>query len=369
MEDILNINEFDLKLVSLHNIDLNNPEKAIQRNIGIVDAKEYILSLTRKMLNYKNVREYTVKSLTTEVVSQISKLCTNFKTFELSALSSDNKSDINFNDIHNTIADRLLKKQIEAQKKYAHLTELKKGSLIQSLIENSDEYIFILALVEHHKFIDDVDLTYKAGMPDEDKIALKSAQFHINKDGNINKIFLSDTTMKISDYWCNEFLEVEETIDDITNTKRAYNHYEAILKNTLSIKSPSDHSNLKNALNVYFAHNKSFSHEECVDFLLNDYQPISEDINIEHLREKFSEYNTRKTFDNTFNIDISPIKSKLNNTRYTVNENIELKIKKPFEQMKNNIYSGKLPTGEKVLIINNVDAKTLKQFNFNNIDL
>ena len=67
MENGENIKDLDIKLVSLHNIDLDNPNQAIARDIKIKDAHEYIFSLTRKMLNYKNVREYDPMELRKEI--------------------------------------------------------------------------------------------------------------------------------------------------------------------------------------------------------------------------------------------------------------------------------------------------------------
>lgn len=371
MINVDDINNSQLKLVSLHNIDLDNPTSAIPRDIDIEDAQNYILTLTKKMIKYKNVREYTIRSTTTEVISQILELCTNFKSLDLSAISSENDeiTSMSIKYLNDNIADRLLYKQIEAEKKYSHLTEIKKGSLIQSLLELEDEYIFIIALVEHHRFIDDNDLKYKDGMPDDEKVALKSARIHLSKEGNIAHIFLSDTTKKITDYWYNEFLELDETKDDITNTKLAYNKYSSLLRHAVYGKSSSDHEALKNALNIYFSHNNTFSHDECVNFLFDSYEPVNADLDLKSIRDKFSECNNKNIFDNTFTIDTTPIKSKLTNTKYIVNDNIELKIKKPLDTIKNGIYTEELSNGEKVLIINNVDQKTLKQFNFNNIDL
>lgn len=369
---MINVDDIDnsqLKLVSLHNIDFNHTENAVRRDINIEDAQQYILQLTKKMLNYNNVREYKPRSLTKEVIYQVLKLCTCFTSEELSAASTEGGKAVSIESLNDIIANRLLHEQIETEKKHPNLNKVKKGSLIQSLIELEDEYIFIIALVEHHKFIDNTDLKYKIGMPDEDKIALKSARIHLTKNVDITHIFLSDTTNTIRDYWYNGFLELDETVDNVTNTKRAYSHYETILRHSLSSKSPADFSELQNALKIYFSHNDKFSHEDCIGFLFNSYTPIKSDVDISNIKEKFIKSDIKKTFDNTFDINIADIKNKLTNIKYKVNDNIDLKLKKPLEEIKSTIYTYKLPTLENVIIIKNVDSKTLKKFNFNNIDL
>lgn len=357
-----------LQLVSLYNIDYNL-KKVVPRSIEVEDAKQYISDLSNRMITYKNIREYLPKSLTSEVISKILELINNFHAYQQAAATSTNKGSLSIQPIYNTIATKLLTEQLIAQTKYKQITEIHKGSLIQSLLESDDEYIYILALVEHNRFIDDNDLKYKIGMPDSEKVALKSARLHLTKNGTIKKIFLSDSHPKISEYWYDGFLDLYEAKDDAKNTENAYNALADALKNSLSYKYKPDYAELKNSLNVYFSHQISFTHDECINFLLDSYVPVSPDLNIDELKGKLIKTSSKYDFDSIFCIDIKNIESKLKNRKYKVNDNIELRIKKPVQQLKSNIYTFELETGEKVLCINNVDKDILEKFNFNNIQL
>jgi hypothetical protein len=360
--------ETKLQLISLHNINLDS-ENVISRNIEINDAQDYVLTLSNRMMSYKNIREYNIKSLTTEVVSQIITICTSFTTYALSALTTQDAKPYSYSEVYDIIVQRLLREQIDARRKYQQLTNIKNGNLIQSLLETDEEYIYLIALVEHNKFIDNSDFKYKIGMPDDDKVALKSARFHLTKDGTIKKIYLTDSSPKISDYWYDGFLDLSEAKDNIANTKFAYNAIETILRNTLSSKYSTDYNELKNALNIYFTHNECYTHNACIGFLLDSYEPFGNDFDKDTLKKKLTDCISNYDFDTAFSIDTTAIKSKLKNRKYKVNSNIELNIKNPIEKMEENIYTDKLSTEEKVLIIKNVDEKILKQFNFKNIDL
>lgn len=360
--------ELKLQLVSLHNINIDI-NQAVPRSIGLDDAREYILALSNKMIDYKNIREFKTKSIETGVIYKIMEMCSSLYSHQQTAMTSDRNQNISFVSIHNKIAEKLLIEQSIAQDKYKKLTDINKGSLIQSLLESPEEYIYILALVDHNKFIDEKDLKYKIGMPDSDKAALKTARIHLTKEGSIKKIYLSDSRPKISEYWYDGFLDLIESKDDISNTKFAYNALETVLRTTLSKNYSADYNELKNALDMYFTHNNNYTHADCVGFLVDTYEPVADNLNMESLKKNLEDCNTNNIFDTVFSIDTSAIKSKLKNRKYKVNSNIELNIKSPIEKLKENIYTDKLLTEEKVLIIKNVDEKVLKQFNFNKIDL
>lgn len=355
----------EVKLITLHHI-LKDENRVLSRDVNLTDAKLYITNLANKILNHSSCKEYSIKSTTTEVVSLIMNLASNFETWENTAYSSDEAKTAYYIEYLNSIANRLLDSQLQAQQRYGAITTIKKGSLIQALLDKSDEYIFIIALIDHSRFVDATELTYKIGLSDDDKITttLKTARFHLSKQGTISKIFLSDESPKIREYWYDSFLELNETKSDIYNTKLAYTTLNTVLNHSLSPKHKSDFIELSNSLNTYFAHSSSFSHEDCVRFLLETYEPISEELNINNLKQKLIECN-KNIFDNTFPIDTKEIKNKLTNRKYKLNESIELKIKKPLDDtVESNIYADKLPTGEKILIINNVNDTVLKQFDF-----
>lgn len=358
-----------VKYISLHHIDKDN-HKITKKNVSIADATEYVLELTDKMISNTNMREYKIKSDPNPVISQI----LNIIQSSLSPASSENAATVIDIDSKITspdyiISKRLLDSQESAQTKYKQITNIKKGSLIQSLVEKNSELIYIIALVEHSSFIDANDLLKKIGLPDSSKATLKSARFHFDSELILKNIFLSDSSPKISEYWYDGFLDLIESINNISNTKRAYTFIKGFLTDKLAQHSKQDHLEYTNSLNVYFSHNKSFNFDECIDFVFNA-DPINTDLNMESIKTELK--NRKKSitsFDPIFEVDNTDIKQYLTNKKYKLNNNVELKIKTAPDKIKESIYTYRLENGQFVLAIQNVDEKELKRFNFFNIDL
>lgn len=362
----------NVKTLSLHHIDKEN-DKVVKKNVSIDDASDYVKDLTAKMISNVHMREYKVKSSPNPVISQI----LNIIQLAFSDANIENaatvlplkKVDTSDNTPESIISKRLLESQKSAQIKYKQITNIKKGSLIQSLVEKDSELIYIIAVVEHSSFIDEKDLVKKMGLPDASKATLKAARIHFDKTLANTSIFLSDSSKKITEYWYDGFLDLVESINNISNTKRAYNFIKTHLKNKLSGKYKQDYLEYTNSLNVYFSHNDSFNFEECLDFVFAS-EPISSDVDVEELKSDIKAQKTSNiSFDNVFDVDITDIKTSLSNNRYKLNSNIELKLKAPPDKIKENIYTCKLSDGQVALAITNVDEKILEQFNFLNIEL
>lgn len=354
----------NIKHISLNHID-KDLEKVTSRIVNIDDAKEYISDLVTKMLENTLVREFQTKDGTNSVISEIINIINTYRTTsqdtEIAATSLYSHDEM--------ISLKLLDAQITAQERYKQLTKIKKGSLIQSLIENDNEYIYILALVDHSFFLDESDLAKKMGLPDSKKAALKSARIHLNTNLSINKIYLSDSQTRISEYWYDGFLDLKESKSDILNTKKAYNCIKGLLSENLSANHKPDLLEYNNALNVYFSTKDSFSIDDCLDFVFS-IEPIDDTINKEDLKTKIKERNiAANLFDNTFTVDNTDIKRHLRNIKYTLNTNVELKVKSTDARIKESIYTHKLDNGDLILAIKNVDIKELNRFNFYNINL
>lgn len=358
-----------VKYISLHHID-KDKHMITKKNVSIADATEYVLELTDKMISNTNMREYKIKSAPNPTISQI----LNIIKSSLSPASSESAATaINIGTKINSpdyiISKRLLDSQESAQIKYKKITNIKKGSLIQSLVEKDSELIYIIALVEHSSFIDANDLLKKVGLPDSSKATLKSARFHFDSELSLKNIFLSDSSPKISEYWYDGFLDLIESINNISNTKRAYTFIRGFLSDKLANHSKQDHLEYTNSLNVYFSHNKLFNFDECLDFVFNA-DPINTDLNIESIKiELKNKKNSLKLFDPIFEVDNTDIKNQLTNRKYKLNNNVELKIKSSPDKIKESIYTCRLENGQVVLAIKNVDNKELERFNFFDIDL
>ncbi len=362
----------EIRLISLHHISEDG--NFINKDINVNDGIKYVNNLISNIENSKEIREYKAISFTTEIVNMILNLCRNYKDYGEVAATKENISTTNKNitsDIFNRIAERLTQCQQNTQHRHKGMNKPQKGNLIQMFIEKDDTYDFIISLIDSKKFIDENDLKYKSGMLDGKENTLKGAKFSIDKNSfNFVKIVLSDNSRNnIPQYWYKDFLELDEARGDIKNTTTAYNTINTIIRNKLSKNFKADYQVLKNSLNTYFLHNDKFSYEICIDYLMENYEPVEKGWDKHEVKEKLVEANSRGIFDNIFNINNKDIKSKLINVKYTINNNVELKIKKPVEKMSDSMYTEKLLTGEYVLILRNVEDKILEEFNFNKIDL
>lgn len=359
----------NVKFLSLHHIDKEN-DKVTKKNVSLEDASSYITELTEKMLSNTHMREYKIKSDPNPIAFQILNIISSLSTAAsegaatVTSISTNTRKNPEF-----SICERLLSSQKAAQERYKILTNIKKGSLIQGLVDNDSSLIYVIALIEHSSFIDENDLKKKMGLPDASKATLKAARIHFNEDLSVDKIFLSDSSKKISEYWYDGFLDLVESINNISNTNRAYGFIKNNLKTKLSTKYKQDYLEYSNSLNVYFSHNNSFNFNECLDFIFAS-EPNSSELDSEQLKNEIKKKKTPNIpFDNIFDVDITDIKPSLSNTRYKLNSNVELKLKTPPTKIKENIYAYKLNDGQVGLAITNVDKKILEQFNFFNIEL
>lgn len=361
----------EIRLISLHHIDNDGNYSS---NGIINDGRKYVEELIKNIASAKDSRQYEIISASTEVVGLIVNLCTLYIEIEEAAITTEKDEKIAeykpIEIIYEKIAKRLVKAQEDTRKARPALRPPKKGNLIQVLAETEDEFLVVISLIDSKRFIDDNDLKYRSGMLEGNETSNKSAKFYINKKTlEFNKIILSGKSNQgISNYWYDKFLELNETRSDIKNTTTAY----AALKSSLDVfkkKFPVDGMDLKNTLGVYFSHSKSFNFEECVSYLLDNYEQKDTGWDKERFKNDLLSCNKNGIFDNTFNIDNKDIAKYLNNLKVVVNSNMEIKIKKPLETMENSIYTARLNNGEKVLIIKNVNEKTLETFNYNNEDL
>ena len=205
-------------------------------------------------------------------------------------------------------------------------------------------------------------MKYKIGLPSTDKATLKSCMVYHSSSGDVEKIYVTDSRTKFSEYWYDGFLELAEKRSDRTNTKEAFKIINSVMNNSLSANYKSDCTELNNALKVFFTQEDNFVFSDCLDFLFNKYKPKDTDLDIKELRKKIEERAEKSDrFDKVFTIDNTDIKSKLNNIKYTVTDNIEIKFKTPKINLKDYIYSTKIED-EQVLVIRKVNDDTYKKF-------
>ena len=173
---------------------------------------EYVTELISYVNGNINVREFKTRSVDTEVIGCIKQILRNPGDVELIAQKID------------SIAHRLLIKEIDAQQRVARMdTNVQKGSLVQALLfdEENETSIYLLAKVEHSDFVDDSDFSFKSGFSKDKKTVWKSCLIDLpSPDATSYAARIYSNT--VAKYWSDDFLELDEMINDESNTSKAF---------------------------------------------------------------------------------------------------------------------------------------------------
>lgn len=356
--------DYSVLQLCLSNIDLKN-NKIQEENLEKGKAKEYVDNVLTKSLHSDNVRRYKIKRESTEVIALISKFI-NEALLEDKKCEAQGKMDIH--SIANNISLKLLEAEQKSQEKIAKMhIEIKKGSLIQAVIEdNSNEknYLYVLSKAEFIGILDEKDWEAHVGPPLEKGI-LRTCIISYNDAGEINEITIFDSNDNGTDYWVNGFLEVDPCTTNEENTLKSFNEIDKVLVNNIKKKSPADYTILRNSLIGYYNQNREFDYEDFKNKVFSNYEPQdAEACNISKVKEKLDKVTLEKRFDKQFDIAPKVIRNKKRKT-YNINSDIELTIKDNVKNLTDIIKAEK--EGEDNLFIKiKVDQKTYKDFDFKN---
>ncbi len=313
---------------------------------------EYINELIIHVNSNTAVRDFKTKSVETEVISCVKQILKNRNDNELIKEKID------------TIANRLLDKEIEAQKIVARMnTNVQKGSLIQALMYDDTHGLFtyLLAKVEHSDFVDDTDFTFKSGFSKDKKTLWKSCLIDL-PDNNPNEYYAKIYSNTVAKYWSDDFLELEEMISDETNTSNAFKAIEGVLNKTIKTSAPKDHIIIRNSIISYFKNNEHFDYNQMLEFVLGQYQTT--DLTTERLgtlREKLNELPETKKFDRQFLAIPSVINARIKKV-YEVNDGIELRITDAVHDIANTITAFRDDDGTKYIKIKTNKESTFVRF-------
>lgn len=323
---------------ALHIIDYER-ENVYRRDIPQA-FDEYVRELIAYVEHNNSVRMFKSKSTRTEVLSCIKAICQNVSDADM--VDRDTSS----------VAERLLHKEIEAQKKVARMnTSVQKGSLIQALLANGDEKMYLLAKVEHSDFVDDVDFTFKSGFSKDKKKIWKTCLIDVSDiDAKVflSKIY-SDT---VAQYWSHDFLEFEEMVNDETNTTNAFKAIDQVLNRNVKNVAPRDYTVIRNSVISYFRNNEHVDYEDLVNAVLGEgYQPADypED-KVTLLREKLEKLPEEKQFDRQFNSKPEVLSARIRKI-YEVNTGIQLKISREIKDLSGTITSYREDDGTRYIRI------------------
>lgn len=240
---------------SIHIIDYEN-NRILSRDIPAT-FDEYVGELIEHINRNDSVRDYKTRSRYTEVISGA-----------IAISSQKDNADV-VRERTNSIANRLLVKEVEAQGHIGRLnTNVQKGSLIQALLfdEQEHKHVYLLAKVEHSTFVDDVDFSFKTGFSKDKKTIWKSCLIDLppeESDEYYAKVY-SNTSAK---FWSDDFLELDEMISDETNTLKSFKAIETVLNTNLRGVATKDHTVLRNGFIAYYKGQEHIDFSEIFGFL------------------------------------------------------------------------------------------------------
>lgn len=330
-----------IKFITLHHIDINADKADLHLpSPNSNDLQAYVQFLFEMITKKEDHRYFRFQSDTTEVKGCIYDLIMDGTNYEDKCLA---------------IANRLLRKEKEAQEKYGHLKDIQRGSLIQTQIQSDGKKIFIIAKIDLDPFLDEFDLKKKSGLPFE-RFLLKSCLLEYNLSNELEKISLYDSTPRIANYWYKEFLEAEELNTDEHNTNVAFKAIDNEFTMKLKNKFPSDYTFLRNNLIGYFRTNDVFVFNNMINYVFGEYQSIDPALDLELFKQRIRELPQKKNFDERFTIVHGLISARYKRI-INLTDQIDLNLKSDIENL-SDVIKAQDVNGEKYVMI-----KTEKGYN------
>lgn len=344
---------------SVHKIDYD------EDNIIEVEMHQNFDDFITKLLS--NINENVVNKLykpssqTTQVINDVRDI---FSLIEAAEMDKDeiNKRIKVYSD---DISQRLFEKEKLKQEKIYHMGQnVKKGSLIQAAIKDDNNYTYLLAKVEHSRFVDDSDFSFKSGFSGEQKKIWKTCILTCNVQNN--EIFVDEAKVYINNngrYWADDFLELKEISSDAQNTKRAFNAVDSVLMKDVKKNAPGDYTVIRNTFVGHMKREQMLDYNEMISEILDGYEAdvLTRD-EINKLKDKLLELPEKKKFDRLFTIVPKEIRAKVKKL-YKVNEGIEIKINDFVQDIQQKITAEEdMSTGAKYIKIMTNNDDVYRQF-------
>lgn len=325
--------QYKIHSITLHHTDF---EKDIIESVDVNKSavKDNIVKIIENIVQNGDVRYYKQSSDTTEVINQVSKVVKNFIGESGQAFTNDDSvlleiaaaiqtSHFEASDI---IVKRLIRAERIAQKEISRLrVEVKKGSFVQAILLYDDRIKYLLAKLDHYKFIDRDDMELHTGIPVE-KVILKTCMITYNQKGIIDDIQVYDSNSTISKYWIYDFLELDEVNKNEENTSKSFNSVEKILVTKVKDVSKADYSLLHNSLIGYYNQHIGFEYEDMIEKVFKNYQPVYPDkLNMNKIVDNLRELPEKKKFDRKFEVIPQSIRAKRKRVIY-LDKDIDLTL-------------------------------------------
>ncbi len=286
------------------------------------DLNGYIIDLSKAIEDSDRLQYFETKDETKQVISNIKSIIINLEQGDTESIPDKVKS----------IANRLLEKEFEVQKKIERLDKkVKKGSLLQTVFynENKLEYNYLITKTEHTKYMEEREFSIQSGFKIDDKNLWKSCLVQIIKIedklqiGDI-KVYLDNSAT----YWHKDFLELEPLREDQQNTKQLFSNVERVLKRNVHGKSKYDYNVLRNSVINYIRSNEQIDYYNLVEVIFERYQCKELDTNSkDKLIKDLKKLPENNKFDIQFRADPKALNARVIKQSYELVKDIELVIK------------------------------------------
>lgn len=318
-----------LQNFSLHHIDIvsQNVKKASTKGTAN-DLNDFINNLLDELLNDDKGGEYKFSDVNELVPSMVIKMANNQ----------------DWEKCTDSIANKLLKEEIDRQEEVKGIAQLQKGSLLQVKGIMDGSPIVVVMKIEHDEYVDEEELNYHFGLPTNKRRLQKSSIIFFDTSLNVERILKSGNP-KIAEYWWKRFFACEPLTNSATNTSKAYSAIDIFLRKEIKKTSSADYYFMRNEVNFYFKSSDHFVFDDIVS-QLEKYTPDDDELKgkyskiISNLKKLPKSVATSKKFDTQFDIDFSAIKSKVNK-KIVLAENFELNLKGNIDDFKKIVTRGK----------------------------
>lgn len=216
------------------------------------------------------------------------------------------------------LAKKLVKAEIEQNKRSGHLNPIKPGNLIIAKFERDSEIKIIVSKIEFEGYLAKETFNEQEGIPKE-KGLLKSCLLNVEEQKILENITLADSNSNISTFWYQGFLDSTFIRDNTLNTQKAISSIESQITFIKEI-SKEDYLDLKECIGAYFLSNNNFNFDELNKKLTEEYTPKSKDVKLDVLKAKMTRLKDQNTFDGTFEIDKNEVKKTVKKTYKLDNE-------------------------------------------------
>lgn len=342
---------------SFHNI--NVLAGVLTRKDMPADFDEFVSSYIAFAIRNGNNKEYSIANSNATVAHCISSIAVN--AVNNMTLTDDDRQELD--GFSNSIATKLLTEEQRAQQRIAAMgKQIKMGSLIQALIKRSnDEYMYIIAKVEHSEWYDGESLRKNLGFPSEKKNVWKSAVFPMVIQDDISFDCVRVYTDNEAKYWAQQFLELSEKRNDQTNTSAAFDAIEVELKRKVRRESERDYYYLRNAFIQRLKSRQLINYIDMIEDVVGTYHPDEPTLKVAELKSALLLLPEKKKFDCQF-VSVPDAIKKRRKLKFPVTNAIELSIEEGTANYRDTVRAIEVEGGKKCLQIECHFLDTYKLF-------